>query len=193
MIFIFIFFIEKVTKSQWTVSLFSVWGKSKSWLFFPPSVTFFLIIFSILKSLSLCFILNYRRLVISGTFSLMTIFPTWKKSIFWLLLFRKLRPIFSSFHDKLPLRSNFLDFQRIWKKVFLSVSFWTTVSRSLAGLFRSGLFPHLKTSCWIPLTAFAPTGEALTQSSLLEADGDNMTSSVEPMNLHHAMLRTSGR
>lgn len=36
------------------------------------------------------------------------------------------------------------------------------------------------------------TGEALTHSSLLEADGDNMTTSVEPMNLHHAMLRSQG-
>lgn len=36
------------------------------------------------------------------------------------------------------------------------------------------------------------TGEALTQSSLLEADGDNMAASVEPMNLHHAMLRSPG-
>ncbi|XP_037541036.1 zinc finger protein 410 [Nematolebias whitei] len=40
------------------------------------------------------------------------------------------------------------------------------------------------------------TGEALTQSSLLEADGENgggmvaMTTGVEPMNLHHAMLRS---
>ncbi|XP_056872141.1 zinc finger protein 410 isoform X2 [Takifugu flavidus] len=34
------------------------------------------------------------------------------------------------------------------------------------------------------------TGEALTQSSLLEADGENMTTAVEPMNLHHAMLRS---
>lgn len=44
-----------------------------------------------------------------------------------------------------------------------------------------------------------PTGEALTQSSLLEADGENgdgmvtMTTTVEPMNLHHAMLRSPGR
>lgn len=38
----------------------------------------------------------------------------------------------------------------------------------------------------------ALTGEALTQSSLLEADGDNMAASVEPMNLHHAMLRSPG-
>lgn len=43
------------------------------------------------------------------------------------------------------------------------------------------------------------TGEALTQSSLLEADGENggglvtMTTAVEPMNLHHAMLRSPGR
>lgn len=43
------------------------------------------------------------------------------------------------------------------------------------------------------------TGEALTQSSLLEADGENgagmvtMTTTVEPMNLHHAMLRSPGR
>ncbi|KAM9703933.1 zinc finger protein 410 isoform 2-T2 [Menidia menidia] len=42
------------------------------------------------------------------------------------------------------------------------------------------------------------TGEALTQSSLLEADGENgsgmvtMTTGVEPMNLHHAMLRSPG-
>ncbi|XP_061563514.1 zinc finger protein 410 [Cololabis saira] len=42
------------------------------------------------------------------------------------------------------------------------------------------------------------TGEALTQSSLLEADGENeggmvtMTTAVEPMNLHHAMLRSPG-
>lgn len=42
------------------------------------------------------------------------------------------------------------------------------------------------------------TGEALTQSSLLEADGVNggglvtMTTAVEPMNLHHAMLRSPG-
>uniref|UniRef100_A0A3Q3WBA7 Zinc finger protein 410 n=1 Tax=Mola mola TaxID=94237 RepID=A0A3Q3WBA7_MOLML len=36
------------------------------------------------------------------------------------------------------------------------------------------------------------TGEALTQSSLLEADGQNMTTVVEPMNLHHAMLRSPG-
>lgn len=41
-------------------------------------------------------------------------------------------------------------------------------------------------------------GEALTQSSLLEADGANgdgmvtMTTGVEPMNLHHAMLRSPG-
>nr|XP_015803605.2 zinc finger protein 410 isoform X1 [Nothobranchius furzeri]XP_015803606.2 zinc finger protein 410 isoform X1 [Nothobranchius furzeri] len=40
------------------------------------------------------------------------------------------------------------------------------------------------------------TGEALTQSSLLEADGEDgggmvtMTTTVEPMNLHHAMLRS---
>lgn len=38
-----------------------------------------------------------------------------------------------------------------------------------------------------------PTGEALTQSSLLEADGENITTAVEPMNLHHAMLRSAGR
>lgn len=43
------------------------------------------------------------------------------------------------------------------------------------------------------------TGEALTQSSLLEADGENgdsmvtMTTTVDPMNLHHAMLRSPGR
>lgn len=37
------------------------------------------------------------------------------------------------------------------------------------------------------------TGEALTQSSLLEADGENMTTAVEPMDLHHAMLRPPGR
>lgn len=43
------------------------------------------------------------------------------------------------------------------------------------------------------------TGEALTQSSLLEADGENgdnmvtMTTTVEPMNLHHAMLRSPGK
>lgn len=37
------------------------------------------------------------------------------------------------------------------------------------------------------------TGEALTQSSLLEADGENMTTAVEPMNLHHAMLRPPGK
>ncbi|XP_074541253.1 zinc finger protein 410 [Halichoeres trimaculatus] len=42
------------------------------------------------------------------------------------------------------------------------------------------------------------TGEALTQSSLLEADGQNghdmvtMTTTVEPINLHHAMLRSPG-
>uniref|UniRef100_A0A3Q2PU39 Zinc finger protein 410 n=1 Tax=Fundulus heteroclitus TaxID=8078 RepID=A0A3Q2PU39_FUNHE len=42
------------------------------------------------------------------------------------------------------------------------------------------------------------TGEALTQSSLLEADGENggglvtMTTAVEPMNLHHVMLRSPG-
>lgn len=42
------------------------------------------------------------------------------------------------------------------------------------------------------------TGEALTQSSLLEADGENgdgmvtMTTNVGPMNLHHAMLRSPG-
>ncbi|XP_068432643.1 zinc finger protein 410 [Clinocottus analis] len=43
------------------------------------------------------------------------------------------------------------------------------------------------------------TGEALTQSSLLEADGENgvglvtmTTTTVEPMNLHHAMLRSPG-
>ncbi|XP_034084379.1 zinc finger protein 410 isoform X1 [Gymnodraco acuticeps] len=42
------------------------------------------------------------------------------------------------------------------------------------------------------------TGEALTHSSLLEADGENgdtmvtMTTAVEPMNLHHAMLRSPG-
>lgn len=43
------------------------------------------------------------------------------------------------------------------------------------------------------------TGEALTQSSLLEADGETgdtmvtmTTTSVEPMNLHHAMLRAQG-
>lgn len=36
------------------------------------------------------------------------------------------------------------------------------------------------------------TGEALTQSSLLEADDENMTTAVEPMNLHHAMLRSPG-
>lgn len=41
-------------------------------------------------------------------------------------------------------------------------------------------------------------GEALTQSSLLEVDGENahgmvsMTTGVEPMNLHHAMLRSPG-
>lgn len=39
---------------------------------------------------------------------------------------------------------------------------------------------------------FALTGEALTQSSLLEADGENMATAVEPMNLHHAMLRSPG-
>uniref|UniRef100_A0A3B3CK48 Zinc finger protein 410 n=2 Tax=Oryzias melastigma TaxID=30732 RepID=A0A3B3CK48_ORYME len=42
------------------------------------------------------------------------------------------------------------------------------------------------------------TGEALTQSSLLEADGENgggmvaMTTPVEAMSLHHAMLRSPG-
>ncbi|XP_040016460.2 zinc finger protein 410 [Gasterosteus aculeatus] len=40
------------------------------------------------------------------------------------------------------------------------------------------------------------TGEALTHSSLLEADGENgmvtMTTAVEPMDLHHAMLRSPG-
>ncbi|KAK9531774.1 hypothetical protein VZT92_011180 [Zoarces viviparus] len=37
------------------------------------------------------------------------------------------------------------------------------------------------------------TGEALTQSSLLEADGMvTITTTVEPMNLHHAMLRSPG-
>ncbi|XP_067337115.1 zinc finger protein 410 isoform X2 [Channa argus] len=42
------------------------------------------------------------------------------------------------------------------------------------------------------------TGEALTQSSLLEADGENgnsmvtMATTVQPMNLHHAMLRSPG-
>ncbi|XP_067097587.1 zinc finger protein 410 [Osmerus mordax] len=42
------------------------------------------------------------------------------------------------------------------------------------------------------------TGEALTHSSLLEADGEagdnmvTMTTGVEPMNLHHAMLRAQG-
>ncbi|XP_068198220.1 zinc finger protein 410 isoform X2 [Antennarius striatus] len=36
------------------------------------------------------------------------------------------------------------------------------------------------------------TGEALTHSSLLEADGENITTTVEPMNLHHAMLRSPG-
>lgn len=36
------------------------------------------------------------------------------------------------------------------------------------------------------------TGEALTQSSLLEADEETMTTAVEPMNLHHAMLRAPG-
>uniref|UniRef100_A0A3B4ABN5 C2H2-type domain-containing protein n=1 Tax=Periophthalmus magnuspinnatus TaxID=409849 RepID=A0A3B4ABN5_9GOBI len=42
------------------------------------------------------------------------------------------------------------------------------------------------------------TGEALTHSSLLEVDGENtggmvsMTTAVEPMNLHHAMLRAPG-
>lgn len=41
-------------------------------------------------------------------------------------------------------------------------------------------------------------GEALTHSSLLEVDGENahgmvsMTTGVEPMNLHHAMLRSPG-
>uniref|UniRef100_A0A3P8UMR0 Zinc finger protein 410 n=1 Tax=Cynoglossus semilaevis TaxID=244447 RepID=A0A3P8UMR0_CYNSE len=35
-------------------------------------------------------------------------------------------------------------------------------------------------------------GEALTQSSLLEADGETITTVVEPMNLHHAMLRSPG-
>lgn len=41
-------------------------------------------------------------------------------------------------------------------------------------------------------------GEALTHSSLLEVDGENaegmvsMTTAVEPMNLHHAMLRSPG-
>lgn len=42
------------------------------------------------------------------------------------------------------------------------------------------------------MCVFALTGEALTQSSLLEADGENMTTAVEPMNLHHAMLRSPG-
>ncbi|XP_061757059.1 zinc finger protein 410 isoform X1 [Nerophis ophidion] len=42
------------------------------------------------------------------------------------------------------------------------------------------------------------TGEALTHSSLLEADGDNgagmvaMTTGMQPVNLHHAMLRSPG-
>lgn len=36
------------------------------------------------------------------------------------------------------------------------------------------------------------TGEALTHSSLLEADGGSSDSMVN-MNLHHAMLRTQGR
>ncbi|KAM4633976.1 zinc finger protein 410 isoform 1-T1 [Polymixia lowei] len=42
------------------------------------------------------------------------------------------------------------------------------------------------------------TGEALTHSSLLEADGETgdgmvtMTTTVEPINLHHAMLRAHG-
>lgn len=42
------------------------------------------------------------------------------------------------------------------------------------------------------MCVLAPTGEALTQSSLLEADGEHMTTAVEPMNLHHAMLRSPG-
>lgn len=42
------------------------------------------------------------------------------------------------------------------------------------------------------IVCLPPTGEALTQSSLLEADGEHMTTAVEPMNLHHAMLRSPG-
>lgn len=58
-------------------------------------------------------------------------------------------------------------------------------------------------SCFIyeklKLICLRLTGEALTQSSLLEADGEDgdsmvtMTTTVEPMNLHHAMLRSPGR
>lgn len=57
-----------------------------------------------------------------------------------------------------------------------------------------GWWLTLSLSSWF--TSFVcspPPGEALTQSSLLEADGENMTTAVEPMNLHHAMLRSAGR
>lgn len=48
-------------------------------------------------------------------------------------------------------------------------------------------------TCFKFIVCFPLTGEALTQSSLLEADGDSMTTAVEPMNLHHAMLRSPSR
>lgn len=71
----------------------------------------------------------------------------------------------------------------IQAKVKRSISEWLDVLRS---------------STAFPPCLFA-TGEALTQSSLLEADSTNadgmvtMTTAVEPMNLHHAMLRSPGR
>lgn len=53
-------------------------------------------------------------------------------------------------------------------------------------------FPCPFHTCLKFIACLSPTGEALTQSSLLEADGEHMTTAVEPMNLHHAMLRSPG-
>lgn len=60
---------------------------------------------------------------------------------------------------------------------------------------KTGSLKYNLCSSWIHICVCVCvlTGEALTQSSLLEADGENMTTAVEPMNLHHAMLRAPGR
>lgn len=54
-------------------------------------------------------------------------------------------------------------------------------------------FFHSDVDVCFSLLCCPSIGEALTQSSLLEADGETITTVVEPMNLHHAMLRSPGR
>lgn len=70
-----------------------------------------------------------------------------------------------------------------------------------ARCFPSGMFDMThKHTCnvqYVPCVLL--TGEALTHSSLLEADGSpgdtmvTMTTGVDPINVHHAMLRAQGK